>query len=170
MSDEKIIGFRMPKKDESRLKRDLYYQNISKKEWLGTQLTIRESIEDLSVVNNERWLRVPASEYEQLHGTDPVHHDFIYARIFEHCLSESIPITFDNLMNDVMSFCKMNEIQITRFDDEGREIIHIKHNIGKNYSQFLGNMISKMVICTNEYSLSNVDVHDTNLTIKISKK
>ena len=169
MSDEKIVGFRVPKEDENRLKRDLFYQNISKKEWLGTQLTIRESIEKLSVVNNERWLRVPASEYEHFHGTDPVHHDLIYQRIFEHCLAKGLPITFDNLLHDVKSFFKMNDIQFTRFDDDCIEIIHIDHDIGIHYSNFLGDMISKMVICTNEYSLSNVDVHDTKLTIKISK-
>lgn len=170
MSDEKIVGFRVPKEDESRLKKDLYYRDITKKEWLAKQLTINENIAELSNKKNERWLRVPASEYEHFHGMDPGHHNIIYDRIYQHCFDEGVSITFDNLMQDVNLFFKMNDIQITRFDDNDIEIIHIDHDIGKHYSKFLKNMILKMIKSTSEYTLSNVEVHDTKLTIKILKK
>jgi hypothetical protein len=169
MSDEKIIGFRMPVKEEAKLKKDLYYQNIKKKEWLIKQLTICDSIIDLSIEKNEKWFRVPASEYEQLHGNIIDHHECTYQRILQHCINEKIPITFDNLLIDVKKFFKLNDINITRFNDASLEIIHIEHNTGPHYSNFLSQLITKMITETIEYRFVSSEVHDKTLTIKIQK-
>ena len=77
MSDDKVVGFRVPKNDEKRLKRDLLRQESTRKEWLDKYLTISEGMDELSVKQNEKWLRVPALEYEALIKNSPNHYELV---------------------------------------------------------------------------------------------
>jgi len=169
MSDDKVVGFRVPKNDEKRLKRDLLRQESTRKEWLDKYLTISEGMEELSVKQNEKWLRVPALEYEALIKNSPNHYEVIYQRILQHVISDGSVINFDNLFREIKIFMKMNQMDFVRFDDDGLETIHMEHGVGIKYSNFCINLIKKMIDNTTQYKLHHYDVKEFSLTIKIKK-
>jgi hypothetical protein len=169
MSDDKVVGFRVPKNDEKRLKMDLARQELKRKEWLDKYLTISEGMDELSVKQNEKWLRVPALEYESLLVNSPHHYNIIYQRILQHVISDGNTITFDNLFREIRIFMKMNQMDFVRFDDDGLETIHMEHGVGINYSNFCINIITKMIDNTTQYKLHHYDVKEFSLTIKIEK-
>ena len=169
MSDDKVVGFRVPKNDEKRLKRDLLRQESTRKEWLDKYLTISEGMDKLSVKQNEKWVRVPALEYEALITNSPNHYDVIYQRILQHVISNSSAVTFDNLFKEIKIFMELNQMELVRFDDDGLETIHMNHGIGNNYSTFGVNLITKMIDNTTQYKLHHYDVKEFSLTIKIEK-
>ena len=169
MSDDKVVGFRVPKNDEKRLKMDLVRQEATRKEWLDKILTISEGMDELSVKQNEKWLRVPALEYEALIKNSPNHYDVIYQRILQHVISDGSVINFDNLFREIKIFMKMNQMDFVRFDDGGLETIHMEHGVGIKYSNFCINLITKMIDNTTQYKLHHYDVKEFSLTIKIEK-
>ena len=169
MSDDKVVGFRVPKNDEKRLKRDLLRQESTRKEWLDKYITISEGMDELSVKQNEKWLRVPALEYEALIKNSPNHYEVIFQWILQHVISDGSVINFDNLFREIKIFMKMNQMDFVRFNDDGLETIHMEHGVGIKYSNFCINLITKMIDNTTQYKLHHYDVKEFSLTIKIEK-
>ena len=164
---EKVIGFRIQEKDEARLKKDLHRQETTRKEWLNNNLIISESVHELSIKENEKWIRLPASEYDTLISNSLNHEEYIFRRILQHCTSQGIEITFENLFNEIKLFMKMNSMVLKKEDIEGINTIGITHNIGVNYSKFCFEMIKKMVKHTKQYSIFESNVQKYWLEIKL---
>ena len=166
---EKIIGFRIHEEDEVRLKKDLHRHEATRKEWLTKNLLISESVHQLSIKENEKWIRVPAGEYETLISSSPDHGEYIFRRILQHCISQEIEITFENLFNEIRLFMKMNGMELKKEEDEVMNILHMTHNIGINYSKFCLDMLNKVVKHTKEFSMVESNIHESWLEIKLKK-
>jgi len=164
---EKVIGFRIPENDEKRLKKDLHRQETTRKEWLDKYLTISESIHELSVKQNEKWIRVPASEYEALIKNSPEHGHVIYQRIFQHCMSQGIEITFENLFQEIKVFMKMNDMELKKTENKDVKTLQMNHGIGINYSKFCLTMLKDMIEKTNEFVIIEETLEEFGLEIKL---
>jgi len=167
MTNEKIIGFRIRKDDEVRLKKDLHRLEVTRKEWLNKNLTISESINELSVKQNEKWISIPASEYEALIINSPEHGHIIYQRILQHCMSQGIEISFENLFQEIKIFMKMNDMELKKIENNDVKILQMTHGIGINYSKFCSTMLKDMIEKTNEFVILEETIEELELEIKL---
>jgi len=170
-NDEKIVGFRSLASNHVRLNEHVEKKKITKRKWFETNLEQSEIQGMLETDDEERWVKIPASEYNHLLSDPELNAVFICNRIVDHVESQGKVVNFDNLFFETQTWHKMNNCNIVRYDDEEEEeVIHSDHRMGKNTSKFLAELIINMIIKTNEHDLLSQVITSNNFTLKISKK
>ena len=169
--DEKIVGFRSLASNHIRLNEHVEKKKITKRKWFESSLEQSENQRMLENKEDERWVRIPASEYNQLMLEPQLHAVFICDRIIEHVRAQGKEISFDNLFFETQTWQKMNNCNIVRYDDDDdEEVIHSDHGMGKNISEFIAGLINDMIFKTEEYYLLSQVITTNNLTLKIKRK
>lgn len=155
--DEKITSFRTTESTERKLKKDLYRQNITKKEWLDEKIRKTEHQAEISLNESEKFITIPVSDYsELLKESRSDHASFISQRIRNHVGKTD----FDSTFEDILNFCNLNNLVIARlkFEDD-HELIYLNHNIGDEFSSFVCRLITDLLSYNKHYFIisSNYD-------------
>jgi hypothetical protein len=167
---DKVISFRTDEAHHKKLNSVVYHKNLNKKKWLEDVITTSDAETLLSLNKQEKWVKIPASEYSQLLDTQwKKHAKYICDRIEEHVKSKGTDVTFDTLFFETKVFHAMNGIKILRFDDGEYEIIQVTNGIGKGWIKFETQLIVEMLERTTQYYLISKRFDDEKITIKIKK-
>jgi hypothetical protein len=173
-TEEKITSFRTAPDIEKKLKKDLYRQNITKKDWLNSKINNVESQRILSIKNQEHWVSIPIQEYDQLlKSTWKEHASYICDRIMYHVKSQGKQITFESLYYEVQVFQELNNIAAKRYDlcctDNDYEMIVWDKVLSDNYAKFMNELIALIISRTNEFTIISSRMNITQLEITIRK-
>lgn len=172
LAGDKITSFRTTTKAEQLLKQELFRDGISKKDWLQSKISRDKAQQEISLNNSESFVTIPCFEYVELLSHSKNHHSYIFERIMEHKQSKANQFStpsFDILMEDIISFCKMNNFVYSRFKLDDYEVLHFEHTVGLEYSSFILGMISHMIDADENYSKISSEYNDKSLTLKIKK-
>ena len=163
----KIIGFRSDVTTEKKLDKLTFDYNITKKDWLENNL---EKCEDQALLENkigEKWIKIPASEYDHLIVDPEIHSGFVCDRIVTHIGSQGKELTFDNLWFEFQTFQKLNDIECTKIKEGKSDVIFCNHNMGMNTSLFLCYLVLDMVNITPNYQFESKMITEKTFMIKI---
>jgi len=170
LARDKVISFRTDDAHQKKLNNVVYHKHLNKKEWIEDSITTSEAETLLSLNKQEKWVKIPVSEYSHLLDTQwEDHAKYICDRIEEHVKSNNNGISFDSLFFDTKVFHTMNRIKMVRFDDDDFEIIHIVHGFGAGYGKFESQLIVEMLERTTQFELISKKIDKEKITIKIKK-
>jgi len=170
LARDKVISFRTDDAHQKKLNNVVYHKHLNKKEWIEDSITTSEAETLLSLNKQEKWVKIPVSEYSHLLDTQwEDHAKYICDRIEEHVKSKEGDISFDSLFFDTKVFHTMNRIKMVRFDDDDFEIIHIVHGFGAGYGKFESQLIVEMLERTTQFELISKKIDKEKITIKIKK-
>jgi len=164
---DKIIGFRADVSTDKRLDKYIFDHNITKKDWLENNLKKDENQALLENKIGEKWIKIPASEYNYLIVDPAKHSGFICDRIVAHVGSQGKELTFDNLWFETQTFQKLNDIEVTRINEGKSEVIFCQHDMGMNTSIFLCYLALDMVNITPNYQFESKMITEKTFMIKI---
>ena len=163
----KIIGFRADTITNNRLDKHTFDHNITKNDWLENNLKKDESQALLENNLDEKWVKIPASEYDHLIVNPKKHSKFICDRIVAHVESQGKELTFDNLWFETQTFQKLNDIEFTRINEGKSEVIFCKHDMGMNTSRFMCYLALDMVNITPNYKTESKMITEKTFRVKI---
>jgi len=164
---DKIIGSRANVITEKILGKHTFNYNITKKDWLENNLEKGENQTLIENKKGEKWIKIPASEYNYLIDDPEKHSGFICDRIVAHVRSQGKELTFDNLWFETQTFQKLNDMEVTRFNEGKSEVIFCKHDMGMNTSLFLCYLALDMVNLTPNYQFESKTITEKTFMIKI---
>ena len=164
---DKIIGFRDDVSINKILDKHTFDHNITKKDWLKNNLEKDENQALLENKQDEKWVKIPASEYNHLIVNPEKHSGFACDRIVAHVGSQGKELTFDNLWFEIQTFQKLNDIECTRIKEGKSEVIFCKHDMGMNTSLFLCYLVLDMVNITPNYQFESKMITEKTFMIKI---
>lgn len=166
LAGDEITSFRTTAKEKQQLKQELFRDGISKKDWLQSKIARDKGQQEISLSNSESFVTIPCFEYVELLSHSKDHHSFISERIQGHKQSKD----FDILMEDIISFCKMNNFLYSRFKLDDYEVVHFEHTVGLEYSAFVLNIITQMIDIDENYLKISAEAKNNSLTLKIKKQ
>lgn len=171
-TDEKITSFRTTESTERKLKKDLYRHNMTKKEWLDEKIRKIEHQAEISLNESEKFITIPVSAYsELLKESRSDHASFISQRIRSHVGKTD----FDSTFEDILNFCILNNLNITRikfdvFEKDDHELIYLNHNIGDEFSSILCRLITDLLSYDKHYFIVSTNHDPTMIQFRIGKK
>ena len=154
--EDKIISFRTLQSNDRKLKKQIFDEDTSKKDWLNDKIMKGKNVQDLSLQGSERWLTIPSMEYTRLLGESKTNHgEFIASRIHSHLYSANKEITFFTLFQEMEMFYELNKIHLIKTSSESCSFVTIysKHNLGMNFSRFGSDLITELQTYSEDYDI-----------------
>ena len=165
----KTIGIKSNEDVDKRLNKHTFEYNISKKDWLESNLQHDESQAKLEIEIGEKWVKIPSSAYNTLLVNPESHASFIADRIEQHTINSKMEINFDTLFNEVKIFQKLNDIECIMVDEGKNQVIFCKHDMGNNCSRFFCNLILEIIKRTTKYTVVSNIVTERTFNIVVCK-
>ena len=171
LAGDEITSFRTTAKEKQQLKQELFRDGISKKDWLQSKIARDKAQQEVALDNSESFVTIPCFEYVELLSHSEDHHSYIFDRIRKHKFHTDKMDWwyFDVLLEDVISFCKMNNFLYSRFNLDDYEVLHIEHCVGLEFSSFVSGLISHMIDIDVRYTKISEKYDATSLTLKIKR-
>lgn len=168
-SKKKTIGIKSDEDVDKRLNKHTFDHNISKKQWLESNLEEDESQAILQVEMGEKWVKIPSSEYNVLLINPEDHASFIADRIEQHTIDARKEVNFENLFTIIKIFQKLNDIECIMVDEGKNQVIFCKHDMGINCSKFFCNLILEVIKRTTKYTVESNIITERTFNIVVCK-